>query len=487
MMFLSKVYFRQENSNMRKRLFHKLRGENLRKKDYIILVCIFVISLVQLPLVLKVSPSVVRSDGVGYYAYLRSFFFDHDLDFRNEYSYFTSVLPQDSQSQASAFLDGSTTKTGHVPNIWPIGPAILWTPFFLAGHIFARLLSSLGQDVPLDGYSLPYQLAVALGSAIYAFAGLALVYQICRQYFRERSSLLALLFIWFGTSLTAYMYFMPSMSHACAFLCVSLFFYLWHRTRYARPLKAWLVLGVAAGLMALQRLQDSFFVAVIAIELLLWVVAWVRKHEWKRILALGIPLLVFMAGAGLTFLPQMVVWRIIYGEFLPNVQKETMGYTFDWAHPRTIQVLFSSYHGLISWTPIIAFGLVGLYFLSRKDGILAIVLTGTFLLQLYVVSSWQIWFQGASFGGRMFISCTIVFVLGLAALLEWLSDSVSIRWLALVGSFFVIWNYLLLFQYGTGMIPREGSISWFQVIRNLTKIPAMIVQMIFLGDNFPLE
>jgi hypothetical protein len=479
MMFLSTICFRRESNSMRRHLFHKFREENLREKEgYIILVCLFIISLVQLPLVLKVSPSIVRSDGVGYYAYLRSFFFDHDLNFRNEYSYFASVLPQDSQSLASTFLDMST-KTGYVPNTWPIGPAILWTPFFLTGHTFAKSLSSLGQNVTLDGYSPPYQLAVALGSAIYAFAGLVLVYQICRQYFREHSSLVAILFIWFGTSLTAYMYFMPSMSHACAFLCVSLFFYLWHRTRYARPLKAWFALGVAAGLMALQRLQDSFFVAVIAIELLLLVVAWVRKREWKRILALGIPVLVFMAGAVLTFLPQMLVWRIIYSKFLPNVQKETLGYTFDWAHPRTIQVLFSSHHGLVTWTPIVAFGLVGLYFLSRKDGILAIALMGAFLLQLYVVSSWQIWFQGASFGGRMFISCTIVFVLGLAALLEWLSDSVSIRWLALVGSFFVIWNYLLLFQYGTGMIPREGSISWFQVIRNTTKIPAMIVQMIF--------
>lgn len=479
MMVLSKICFRRESNSMRRHLFHKFRDESLREKEgYIILVCLFVISLVQLPLVLKVSPSIVRSDGVGYYAYLRSFFFDHDLDFRNEYSYFASVLPQDSQSLASTFLDMST-KTGHAPNTWPIGPAILWTPFFLTGHTFAKSLSSLGQNVTLDGYSPPYQLAVALGSAIYAFAGLVLVYQICRQYCHEHSSLLAILLIWFGTSLTAYMYFIPSMSHACAFFSVSLFFYLWYRTRYARPLKAWLALGMAAGLMTLQRFQDGAFVIVIAIELLLLLMAWIRKREWKRILALGIPVLIFMAGAVLTFLPQMVVWRIIYGKSLPNVQKETLGYTFDWAHPRTIQVLFSSHHGLITWTPIVAFGLVGLYFLSKKDGMLITVLTGAFLLQLYVVSSWQIWFQGASFGGRMFISCTIVFVLGLAALLEWFSNRVSMRCLALVGSFFVIWNYLLLFQYGTGMIPREGDISWFQVMRNIAGIPAMIVQMIF--------
>lgn len=463
---------------MRRYLFHKLRGENLREKDYIILVCIFVISLVQLPLVLKVSPSIVRSDGVGYYAYLRSFFFDHDLDFRNEYSYFTSVLPQDSQPMTTGFLQGPRTATGYLLNPWPIGPAILWSPFFLAGHITAKLAGWLDMPVALDGYSLPYQLGVAIGSAVYAFAGLMLVYQLSKDHFKVSTCLLSLLLVWFGTSLTAYMYFMPSMSHAVAFFCASAFIYTWYRTRNGRSLAAWGGLGMLGGLMLLQRFQDGVFMSVIAVEICSLLIEPLREKRWEQILKSVAPMLVFATGVLLMFLPQIITWQILYGKVLPNVHKEYLGQNFDWLHPRSIQVLFSSRHGLLSWTPLVILSLAGLVLLYRKDKLLTLALATAFLLQLYVVSCWDDWYQGASFGGRLFVSCSAVFILGLAALVDWLSDRVSMRWLALVGSFFVIWNYLLLFQYGAGMIPREGSISWFQVIRNITKIPAMIVHMI---------
>ena len=56
-------------------------------------------------------------DDAGYYAYLRSGFIDGDFDFFDEkrYWYFDAV-----------------TETGYVANYWPMGPALFWSPFFLA-------------------------------------------------------------------------------------------------------------------------------------------------------------------------------------------------------------------------------------------------------------------------------------------------------------------------------------------------------------------
>jgi hypothetical protein len=444
-----------------------LRGRGLLKgKAHVVLVCIFLASLSQLLLLLKVSPTIVRGDGVGYYTYLRSLVFDHDVDFRNEYGYFASILPEGSQPLTTAFLYGPRTATGRLQNPWPVGPAILWSPFFLVGHVIAKLAGQLGLPVAADGYSLPYQLGVAVGSAVYAFAGLVLVYRLCRDHFSAFNCLLSLILVWFGTSLTAYMYFMPSMSHAVSFFCTSAFIYAWHRTRNGRSLVAWGGLGILGGLMTLQRFQDSLFMLIVGVEMCSIVIEQVREKRWGKILGLAGPALVLVAGVALMFLLQIIVWQILYGEIFPNVQQESMGFSFDWAHPRIAQVLFSSRHGLLSWTPLVVFGLAGLVLLYRKDKVLTLALTIAFLLQLYMVSCWPHWHQGASFGGRMFISCSAAFVLGLAAFVDWLSNHVSLRWLVLVGGLFVLWNYVLLYQYGTGMIPRHDAVYWSQVINN---------------------
>ena len=259
------------------------------RKKHIALICIFLLfSLVQLFLLLKVSPIIVRGDGVGYYAYLRSLFFDRDIDFNNEFSYFESVLPGDSRPLTSDFLHGPRTATGYVYNHWPIGPALLWSPFFIVGHIVANVAETLGLSVAVDGYSLPYQLSVALGSAVYAFVGLALMYKLCNGLFDASTSLLSLLLMWFGTSLTAYMYFIPSMSHAVSFFCACLFIFIWYRTRNARSLVMWGVLGMLGGLMPLQRLQDGIFLLIIVVELCPLLIERIRKRKQRLNLAMSI-------------------------------------------------------------------------------------------------------------------------------------------------------------------------------------------------------
>ena len=58
------------------------------------------------------------NDSVYYYSYLRSAFFDRDLNFENEWAHFY----------------GAPENRPYHDNIFSIRPAILWTPFFALGH-----------------------------------------------------------------------------------------------------------------------------------------------------------------------------------------------------------------------------------------------------------------------------------------------------------------------------------------------------------------
>jgi hypothetical protein len=91
-------------------------------------------------------------DDTGYYAFLRSIFFDGDLDFFNElrYAHSEKLMP-----------------TGYVFNNWQMGQALLFLPFFIVGHLLALLYQGLGYPISVDGYSAPYYLATAVASVTF--------------------------------------------------------------------------------------------------------------------------------------------------------------------------------------------------------------------------------------------------------------------------------------------------------------------------------
>jgi hypothetical protein len=96
--------------------------------------------------------TVDGGDDTGYYSYLRSIFFDGDIDFINERYY----------AHINRF-----NSTGYVFSNWQIGQAVLYLPFFMLGHFLALFYSALGYPIKADGYSAPYFIATAVASATY--------------------------------------------------------------------------------------------------------------------------------------------------------------------------------------------------------------------------------------------------------------------------------------------------------------------------------
>ena len=120
-----------------------------------LLVLVFVLSLP------AVTTRINASDEIQFFSWLHSWTFDRDVDFENEYRYFYDAGPGRNDGFVATFLD-ATNEAGRRPNFTPIGSAILWLPFYAAGHVAAGLSGEA-----TDGLGQSYVAAVAYGSAVY--------------------------------------------------------------------------------------------------------------------------------------------------------------------------------------------------------------------------------------------------------------------------------------------------------------------------------
>ncbi len=206
---------------------------------------LFILFLLTLPLV---NPWV-RGDGIGYYSYLRAALISHNLNFENDYLAGNRSFLMARVDAQGRLLREMYTKTGHVENHFSVGPAILWAPVLVTVHLAVILLDRFGANIPADGYSRPYVLAMGLTTSFYGFSALFLAFRIARKYFENEWAFLATIGIWLASSLPIYMYFNPSWSHAFSAFSVSLFLWYWDRTKLQRTPAQWAALGAFAGLM----------------------------------------------------------------------------------------------------------------------------------------------------------------------------------------------------------------------------------------------
>ncbi len=382
---------------------------------------------------LYLQPQRVASDGIFYFAPLRSLVVDFDLDFENEYR----VLG----AEPGYF---QRTATERLPNNYSIGPALLWLPAYLLAHALG--LAGLYRPT---GFGYPYFTAVATATAIGGFAGVVFVFRLLRNYFEESAALPAALLVWLATFHVWYMVFEPSMSHAFAMASVSGLLLL--AERGIRGARGFFWAGAASGLVALVRWQNVVFVPA-AFALVLSK----RERPSLREVVLG----------GLGFLlvvsPQLLYWKLLYGTFL--LVPQGGGYV-DLGSPRIEEVLFSSRHGLLSWAPVLWLALAGIPRFVRRTPALGGALAVSTLVALYVNASVFDWWAGASFGSRRFDGALVFFALGLAASIEWVIPRVERRPLAAVSLFlapFALWNFLLMGVYFGGAIPPDGPASFQQ-------------------------
>jgi hypothetical protein len=404
----------------------------------------------------------IRGDGNGYYAYVRSIWIDGDLDFRNEYARADPKFREAEQNWRK-------TPTGLTVNPWAPGSAVLWTPFFLVGHGIAAAAKALGANVATDGFSPPYRWAVAIGSAWYGFLGLLLCYRLALTYVAPRIALASVLTLWVASSVPVYMYFLPMMAQVNAMFTVSLLVYFWHVTRSGRRPGHWVILGLLAGFSAAVKTETIVFMAVPALALMR-----VRQQGDPAGRVGARTVILVAAGFVVGLVPHMVIKTLLYG------RPWDTGYEYvlpAFLHPRPFEMLFSSLHGMFSWTPVLLFATLGFFLFARKDRELALVLGVPCVALYYLASGWQsLGVAASSFGNRPFVSATIFFTLGLAAFIEWLTAWGRFRWAAIALAGFGLWNVLFIVQFGLGLIPRGDYFPWSRMVTNQVRVPLIAVQ-----------
>jgi hypothetical protein len=379
---------------------------------------IVVLFLLLLPFSLR---RIYATDEVQYFAYLRSVYFDHDLDFRDEYEHFARLGEQQQPPDLAvrnALLHSDeqnpNPRTGLLRNVAPVGSAIMWAPGFVLADIGVRVANALGAHIPADGYSPPYINAVCLMSAFYALGGLLLSYRLARRYAGSFAAVVATVAIWLATPLVMYTFILMPWSHATGFFLFALFLTIWlgpddrrptlrHRSGQAtddrqpatdndqrgfvglssRGYARWALLGLIGALMTMTREQLGLLLIIPAAEALLTYVNFMRAHRWIEARRLLLGHILFAAVFAITLVPQLAAYQILNGRPLPSA---TVSGKLIWCSPHFIDTLIdydprpSAWcyfddpvaaklqpfaHGAFLWSPILLPALLGLALLGR--------------------------------------------------------------------------------------------------------------------------
>jgi hypothetical protein len=415
----------------------------------------------------------VRSDGIGYYAYVRSLVVDHNLQFNGDWKDLASTPFIITRYKEGHPILDYVTQTGHIANHFSLGPAILWAPFLAVTHCAVLVFDRFGTNIPADGHSRPYLFAMAFSTALYGFLGLWFSFRLAREYFAERWAFLATIGVWFASSLPVYMYEDPAWSHAQSAFAVALFLWYWHRTRQNRTPSQWMVMGLIAALMCQVYFANAVLLLILPLEAFsIFHAAW-RAGDRPAMMRLLRFHCVFAITAAIAFTPQLIVRKIIFGG--PFALGLYGSRPWNWFSPHFLDVLFSSNRGAFLWTPILIPSVIGLVFLWRRFpavGGKILVATAAF----YFLISANPWWDGVeSFGIRFFVSLTPIFILGLAAACAefarvWGNLQGATGRVAVVFALLIVWNLGLVFQLSSNMLPIFGHIVWRDVVFNQFRV-----------------
>ena len=351
--------------------------------------------------------SILKWDVSTYYLYLPATFLYQDLFHLEFYPAIDSAYHPSNHVKKYAITPYSLTKKKIIK--YPLGVSL----FELPGFAGATLWSSLDSRYSPDGWSEPYQLAIALNSILFVFLGLILLRRFLRSYFSDMTTAVTLIIIAFGTNLYLYSAIEPGLSHPYLFFLFGAILWITQKW-YQQPSVFYsLMLGLSVGLVTVTRPTGI----LIAIFPLLWqstacssysarLATW--KREWKNcIIAIGcfmIPLLL-----------QMTYWKATTGYwFYYSYEEEGFSFT-NW---HIIDGLFSYRKGWFIYTPLAILGFIGLYFIWKKKSLQFYLLPFTFyfLLTLWLTFSWWMWWYGGGFGSRVMIESLVILALPLAAL-----------------------------------------------------------------------
>jgi hypothetical protein len=253
---------------------------------------------------------------------------------------------------------------------------------------------------------------------------------------------------------------------------------------------AWgvVALGLAGALMAMVREQDIFFAFGPALDLALTLYQEPggRRQEraenrldshggWRRLVQRAV---IGISAFALGYLPQLLAYNALNGHPGPS---PLVARKMFWHAPHAAQVLFDTHHGFFFWTPLAVLAVTGLVLMTvaprprpmrnaaagpaesgvspaggasetRRLGACMLLMIG---LQVYISGVVESWTVAGAFGQRRFVAITILLVIGLSALREWIRGKSARIALNVAIGICIWWNLALMAEFGTSMMDRQ--------------------------------
>ncbi|MDX1906760.1 MAG: hypothetical protein SF053_06970 [Bacteroidia bacterium] len=368
-------------------------------------------------------------DVYGYYLYLPAVFIYDDLyELKFADSLFQQYRPAGDMHAAVTLPDGRYVMK------YPVGMALMYSPFFGVGHLVAG-----GLGYPQDGFSRPYQQAIGWGMLLYAALGLILLRRLLLLYVDDRIAALVMTILVLATNYLNYTAIDGAMTHNVLFTLTTALLLLTHRWHIRPDLRTALAMGGLIGLATIIRPTEILTLMIPA----LWGI-WNRETFFSKLQQLWKHYThVLILGAGLVAVGclQLLYWKQATGQWLYYSYEE---YGFYWTRPHIYEGLFSYRKGWLVYTPVMILALIGFVPLYRQmKGVFlpALVFMTT---MIYVVYAWDVWWYGGSFGSRPLIQYYALLALPMGALLQVMLRR---RWASgLAGGFvlFCIWMNLIM-------------------------------------------
>ena len=406
-------------------------------------------------------------DVSGYYWYLPSVFIYKDLKHQ---SFRDSVLNK-YQPTNTDYQQGTPVDNGNYVMKYSSGMAFMYLPFFTAAHLVAGALG-----YPRDGFSPPYQFAIQLGGLLVAFLGLWYLRKLLLLFYDDKVVAITLVLLVLGSNYINYAAIDTGMSHSWLFtvyvflLLNTHYFYQTFKMKYA------VRIGLLVGLATLTRPTDI----ISCLIPLLWGInslsfsalqkqMSVFTRNYRAVLIAG-----FCAACVMSI--QLFYWKYASGHWLVYSYP---GQKLYFRSPNFINYTFSYRSGWLVYTPMMMLAFIGIIpFLKSGQNKVAIIIF--FLLNYYLVCTWNIWW----YGGRAMIQSYPVLVFCIAALVQAaLNRKVLLFVLAPVALAFIYFNFWITVQQhnqgaGEGLYDSETmNEPYFWRVAGRWTVPARTIYL----------
>jgi len=409
-------------------------ARRLRQADPVALACALLAVVYAIDA--QVTPNL-GADSRSYFVFLPSALRGHGVDFGEAFAELgMRDLPADSPVRRG---------------MHPIGPALVWSPFYLLAHLYVLAGRALGRSAyAADGFAAPYLRAPGLGTGLAVVAGLLALWSVLRTRHDRGVALVTAAAIALGTSLPYYVVVQPMMAHGVVFAAAAGMLWAWVAAEREPTRGRWALLGALFGLLVLVRWQ-----ALVAGVL----VAALGARDLRRQRIQAAHLVACLLAALAVFAPQLAVWKAQHGRWITMPQGT--GYV-DWTSPHLVDALISADRGLFSWTPLALLGVLGLVLGLRRDGLLAGAGLAVVALTTWINGGVRDWAGSDAFGARRFDLVLPLLAVGLARVVEATARTAARRPLLVPAGLvaaLVAWNLGLLRLHARGSFTEAAPLE----------------------------